>query len=194
MAPRFPRAGTPSRNAATWSGATASAPRSWILGAVQLKSATGCGKRRRFPAHDRSPRRHGRQRCSPRRRPEPCPDRRRSHRMRHGARRSRALSGTAGSPREDGGTRVRLKLSPLPNLPVPSRGREGAEPAQPRRPGTLRRGAGIHPTRQFTCVARRAGLRSGRAIPRVGLIRLFGATLGLSVRLLAKATLIALPM
>ena len=68
MAPRFPRAGTPSRNAATWSGATASAPRSWILGAVQLKSATGCGKRRRFPAHDRSPRRHGRQRCSPRRR------------------------------------------------------------------------------------------------------------------------------
>src|SRR5947208_1225553 len=30
----------------------ASAPKSWILSAVRPKSATGCGKRPRFPAHD----------------------------------------------------------------------------------------------------------------------------------------------
>ena len=38
------------------------------------------------PSRPGSPRRHGRQRRSPRRRPEPCPGRRRSHRMRYGAR------------------------------------------------------------------------------------------------------------
>src|SRR5205823_1691576 len=71
----------------------------------------------------RSPRRHGREHCSPRRRPEPCPGRRRRHRMRHGARRSRALSGTAGSPREDGGTRVRLSCRLYPTSPF--RGEDG---------------------------------------------------------------------
>ena len=49
----------------------------------------------------RSSRRHGWQRCSPRRRPAPCPGRRRGHRMRHGARRSRAFSGAARSARAD---------------------------------------------------------------------------------------------
>ena len=43
---------TRSRNAATWPGAMVSAPKSWILSAVRPKSATGCGKRPRFPAHD----------------------------------------------------------------------------------------------------------------------------------------------
>ena len=45
----------------------------------------------------RSPRRYGWQRCSPRRRPAPCPGRRRGHRMWYGARRSRAFSGAARS-------------------------------------------------------------------------------------------------
>jgi hypothetical protein len=49
----------------------------------------------------RSPRRHGRQRRSPRCRPAPCPGRRRGHRMRHGARRSRALPGAARSKPAD---------------------------------------------------------------------------------------------
>src|SRR6516164_5154319 len=43
--------------------------------------------------------------------------------MRHGARRSRALSGTAGSPREDGGTRVRLSCRLHPTSPF--RGEDG---------------------------------------------------------------------
>ncbi len=77
----------------------------------------------------RSPRRHGWQRRSPRRRPELCPGRRRSHRMRHGPRRSRALSGTAGSPREDGGTRIRLSCRLYPISPFRERGREGPESA-----------------------------------------------------------------
>jgi hypothetical protein len=49
----------------------------------------------------RSPRRHGRQRRSPRRCSALCPRRRRGHRMRHGARRSRALPGAARSARAD---------------------------------------------------------------------------------------------
>src|SRR5882762_7557622 len=43
--------------------------------------------------------------------------------MRHGARRSRALSGTADSPREDGGTRVRLSCRLYPTSPF--RGEDG---------------------------------------------------------------------